>query len=113
MKTWKPIEKIIYDLTIWDDGVRSAQTPLDQSRRIIAETLLRLPESIREKVLEEAIFFTIGGAYGCVLQEILSELKSEDQLIKTSEGLVRVEIEVQLILINFRKWRKMNWMKRK
>lgn len=97
----KAIEEIIYNLKIYDDGARGAQIPPDQSRLIIAETLLRIPESIREKVVEEAVFIDIGGAYGCVLLIIPSELKSEDQLSKTSEDLVWVKIEVPLILLNF------------
>ena len=98
---WEAIEKIIESLTIFNDGARGTQTPRNQSRIIIAETVLRLPESVREKVVKDAVFITIGGAYGCVLLMVHSELKSEGQLIKTSEGLVWVKIEAQIIILNF------------
>jgi hypothetical protein len=98
---WEALEKILYDLSILGDGARGEHTPLDQDRRIIGETLLRIPESIREKVVEEATFITIGGACGCVLPMTFSEVKSEEQLNRWGDGQVRVEIEVLLILINF------------
>ena len=89
--------EIIERLKVWDDGIQDQWL----SRRIIAETLLRGPESVREKVLEDATFIIIIGAYGSVLLGVVSEDKSEDQLFKFSEGLVHVKIEVELILLNF------------
>lgn len=72
---FEAIEKMIYDLSIWDDGVRGAQTPPGQDRMIIAETILRVPESVRERVVKDVIFITIGGAYGSGLAMPHSELK--------------------------------------
>ena len=98
---WEAIKKIWDRIYIWDDGARGVQTPPGQDRMIIAETLLRIPESVREKVMKETHFITIGGACGCILPMTFSEVKSEEQLNRWGEGQVRVEIEVLLILINF------------
>lgn len=91
------IIKIIEKLKVWDDGIEDRL----KSRRIIAETLLRIPESVREKVLEDAIFIIMSGAFGASLLGVVSDDKREDQLFKTSNGRVWVKIEVQLILLNF------------
>jgi len=94
-------EEIIDELAIFDDGTHIGQTPRDQTRMIIAETLLRIPKTARKKVMEEATIIIVGEAYGTVYLMIPSELKSEDQLIKGSNGLVHVKIEVEIILLNF------------
>ena len=90
---FEAIKKIWDRINIWDDGI--------ERRAFIAETLLRIPESAKEKVLKDAVFVTMSGTYGAFLIGVPSELKSEDQLIKGSDGLTHVKIEVPLIFLNF------------
>lgn len=65
---WTLLDQISYDLqsfgdtTVWDDG----------RRNLVVETLARLPEEVRDKVLDEAVFILAGEAYGTLFPVVVN-----------------------------------------
>jgi hypothetical protein len=60
-KTYDPLEGIIYDMAVFGDDTTDDRKDIV----LIAETLLRLPEKAKERVLEEVIFIITDGINGC------------------------------------------------
>lgn len=108
------LEQIIYDMVVF--GAEATEDKKDVV--LIAETLLRLPQKTREKVLKEAIFIVADRVNGTffetnvipdLIKGLLStgkvDLMKKDSLIKLSM-ILELSVKQSFILLNFANMRK-------
>jgi hypothetical protein len=102
-KNMDTIIKTIQRMNVLEDPSHSRECEDDLlNKRLIAETLIRTPVFVREKVLEEVTFILMHGAYGFTAHLLFSDLKNKNQLKRRlADDLVRVTIAVPFILLNF------------
>jgi hypothetical protein len=114
--TNKKIDEIWYRMSVF-----GAETDKDQEDVVlIAETLLKLPEDVRERVLDEATFIVADNVAGTVFSmyvegHIRAKLlsigiitsKNFDPLIKLST-IAKIALRLRFILLNFAEMKKMS-----
>jgi len=107
-KEWgSSIEGILYNLSVF-----GAETTVDEADKIlIAKTLQKIPEEVREKVLNDATFILAHGVRGTVFEVHLTplfitklrkeiDLSNKDRLVKLSD-IENLDVKMAFILLNF------------
>jgi len=72
-----------------------------RDKTLVAETLQKIPEKIREKVLDEVVFVLMNSLYGEVINGLFSKDITKKELIETPSGTFIVDVRQPLIFLNF------------
>ncbi len=94
---WKnSVEGVLYELGTVGDRLLDD----DEDKTLIAKTLLKLPEEIREKTIDE-VLFVIMRACGTVENLKLSKVAKKEEFEFETEKMLKVTIEQPLVILNF------------
>jgi len=86
-------------LNVWDDGFEGSLR--ERARKILVDTLQKIPKPVVNKVLEDVIFVIMSGAYGTSSFQRASERRKKDPPLNLTRDRELVEIDVHVILLNF------------
>lgn len=86
-------------LNVWDDGFESSLR--EHARKILVDTLQKIPKPVVNKVLEDLIFVIMSGAYGACSFQHTSERRKKGSPLNITRDRELVVMDVHVILLNF------------